>query len=114
MRYETPPTVAKYIPISGALPANRLVRLNGGGLALAGDADSDVLGATPCDIAAADPSGPVLMRSAAQTYRVLASGSVSQGTVYQAANGMIASSGTVVAGVALEAGTDVPVEVMPT
>lgn len=114
MRYEAAKSAAKSFSISGALPPNRLVRLSTGVLDLASATANDVLGATPCNIAGSDPSGPVLMRSTAQTYEVEASGSVSVGLVYQPADGKVAASGTVITGVAIvSAGDGELVELMP-
>jgi hypothetical protein len=117
MRSELIHEAIREFPRDGALPAHRLVRLAAGVLALSGASDLDALGATVGDYPAAVPLTPsvarVAMRSAASTYLVEASGAVMPGVVYQAASGKVASSGTVVAGVAVTGGTDVPVEIMP-
>lgn len=100
-------------PADGTLPPNRLVRLSSGVLALAGATSADVLGATVGGVGIDAPNGSVAMRSSSSSYLVEANGAVTEGIVYQAADGKIASSGTVEAGVALEGGTDVAVEIMP-
>ncbi|WP_425397482.1 hypothetical protein [Aeoliella sp.] len=112
MRAELISESVRHFPVSAKVPRNRLVRLSSGEPVLAGATDEDVIGAGQGWNTSA-PYGRVAMRSASSSYLVEASGEVTEGVVYQAANGMVASSGTVVAGVALEGGTDEPVQVMP-
>lgn len=75
-----------------------------GALALAGATDVE-LGTMENAALAAGPA-TVRLRSAKGTCKMVASGAITSGvTVYAAANGKIASSGTVVVGTALEAAT---------
>ncbi|TWT76093.1 hypothetical protein Pla123a_28820 [Posidoniimonas polymericola] len=104
-----------WFPASERLPGARLVRLDGSGeLALAAAASTDVIAATlPSDALHGDGPTRVAMRSAAAVLVVEASGEVTLGAVYQAADGKVAASGTVRVGVAITAATDDVVRVVP-
>jgi hypothetical protein len=88
---------------AGAAHAHRLrVRLNAGSLALCGASDVDEIGVVMGGTTTADRD--VLLRSAPCNAPMTAAGAISLGAaVYAAANGKVASSGTVQVGVALNA-----------
>ncbi len=78
-------------------------------LNLAGATDTDCVGVTQRPVFATDdvpdPGVPVALISAQGTTKVTAAGSFSAGPVYAAAAGQVAGSGSVLAGIALEAAT---------
>lgn len=101
---------------SAALAKYRRVRLSSGKLAYAGAANTDALGALVQATHAADEDVAVRLLNAQGTHPCVASEAISAGaTVYAAANGKVAASGTVIVGVALDAATadnDI-IEVLP-
>lgn len=89
---------------SAALSRYRRVRLSTGKLAYAGASDQDCLGVLLQPVLAADEYAAVLLHTASGTKPMVASGIISAyAAVYAAANGKVASSGTVIVGIALQA-----------
>jgi hypothetical protein len=96
----------KAFTAGGALEQYRQVRLATGVLAYAGDSDTDALGFLDAPAFAAGDIVAVRLRTAEGTVIGIASEAISAGgTCYAAASGKVASTGTVVVGVAINAAT---------
>jgi hypothetical protein len=95
----------KTFPVSGALAKYLRVKLSAGDLALAGSTDVE-LGVMENPTFAGDTVGTVHLRTAEGTDKFVASDAITAGNAfYAAANGKVASSGTVLIGIALETTT---------
>lgn len=94
----------KTFTAGAALAQYRRVRLSAGVLAYAGASDTDALGEMAVDSFASGDVVGVTLHNAQGTKIMVASAAISAGAgVYAAADGKIASSGTVLVGLALEA-----------
>lgn len=104
MQYKDGPNLS--LEAGAALAQYRLVKPDTGVLQYADDNDTNVLGATMQAALAAGDIVPVRSRLCAGTMILTASEAISQyAACYQAANGKVASSGTVLVGLALQAST---------
>lgn len=106
----------KTFTAGGALLPYRLVKLSSGVLAYPDTSDTVTIGVLEAEAFAAGDMVPVRLRTAQGTWKVQASTSISaDGSCYIGANGTVASSGTQVIGMALEAasGAGDIIEIMP-
>lgn len=96
-----------------AIDPYRRVKLSAGELAYADDVDTDWIGVSSRRAEAGQQTA-VWARTKQGTVEIETDGAVTTGsTVYAAADGKVAGSGTVVVGVALGAATDGVIEVLP-
>lgn len=114
-RFERTMEPLRRLPASERLPGGRLIRLGSGSAPeLAGASSTDVIGASvPSDSLHAVDAVRIAMRSAVASMFIEGSGAVTLGPVFQAADGKVASSGSVRFGVAITEATDDLVEVVP-
>jgi hypothetical protein len=114
MSYLATPT--RTFPANTAIGKHRRVILSSGFLALAGASDRE-LGTVEYPILTGEESGTVRLRTAEGTTQMVAGGSITAGAnVFAAANGKVASTGTVLLGTALTAasGDNSVIEVLRT
>lgn len=96
-------TPTKTFTANAAMGKHLRVKLSAGEIVLAGASDVE-LGTTERDVITAGDLAAVRLRTAQGTCKMVASGSITAGDpVYAAANGKVASSGTVFVGNAMEA-----------
>lgn len=96
-------TPTRTFTVSGALGQFLRVKLSAGVLALAGSTDHE-LGTMDSATVSSDTRGTVRLRTAQGTSKMVASEAITAGNaVYAASSGKVASSGTVLLGIALEA-----------
>ncbi len=94
----------KTFQAGAALAKFRLVRLSSDKLAYNGSSNADAVGILTREVLAADDMVAVRLWSAEGTHSMIASEAISAGvTVYAAADGKIASTGTIIVGISLDA-----------
>lgn len=99
-------TRTKTFTAGAALGKWRRVRMSGGSLAYAGAANTDALGVLSQETFASGEEVAVIMTPSTGTVPMVASEAISQwASVYAAADGKVASSGSIVVGLAAEAAT---------